>query len=198
MYKQLTKLLLVIAAIGLIVGQGAHISKLKDQRDAARHNVEVLTGEVEVTRTANGELSARCQSLELTQRDFERVMTEDAALIKELKNRNEKLSRLVNTQAETRVEFQTIIRDSIVYVDRILDTLKVVEWKDAPWEFFRATIQGDSMDVTMQHHEEIKLALLLEYKRFLWWKTKVKGCNASATSLNPYTSDITISSISIH
>ena len=190
---------LAFALAFLCIGvQRSAIKKIKKERDSYMRNTEVLLSDIDTFRTRNGELAARVSDLELNKKDFERLMSEDARRINELKARNEELSRMVKTSTSTVVEIVREVRDTIVFHDGRLDTLKHIEWNDAPWESFSATIDSTgTMRATLAHHDEIDVAVLLEYKRFLWWKTKVKGCSVDVVSHNPYTSNLDVSSVCI-
>lgn len=186
---------ILIAIIGI---EGYSISKLKESRDSYKRNTETLLSEVDTFRTANGKLAGKVASLELSNRDFKRLMEEDAKTIKKLKAKNEELDKLVKTGLDTEVKVETIVKDTIIYRDTSFTHLKKIEWSDAPWENVKVDIYDDGVaKLDLRHHDEVDVVVFLEYKKFLWWKVKVKGCNVDVISHNPYTTDINVSSVTI-
>lgn len=190
--------MIAIVLLAVLIGQQAVISNIGKERDAYRRNTETLLGSVDTFRTRNNLLAAKVQNLELRERDFNRLLDEDAKLIRSLKKRNEELDRLVKTTTTTEVRFETVIHDSvIVYKDRI-EPIKRIEWKDEPWMTFNAEIRADSLvNAHISMHDELDVAVMLEYRKFLWWKTKVKGCNVYVVSHSPYTTPYDIKSVSL-
>lgn len=191
-------LCLVCSFIGL-TSLGNRLEKMTNERNAYFRNTEVLLSQIDTFRLKNGQLAAKVADLELKESDFNRLMTDDAKLIKQLKSRNEELDRLVKIYKESEVNVVTLVRDSIVYVDKAEETLQVIEWSDKPWASFKASISNGSIaEVSMSHVDSLDVAVFLDWKKFLWWKTRLKGCNVKVVSKNPYTNDVDVSSISIN
>lgn len=192
----------LVSAIFLLViclcVESFQLSNVIRERNVSLRNTEALICEIDTFRTSNGLLSAKVKELQLSKRDFERLFAEDANEIAYLKKRNEELERIVKTQSETKVEFITEIRDSIVYVKGQLDTLKSLHWEDKPWLSFDGEIAGNNLlKASIMHHDELDVAVFLEWKKFLWFKIRLEGCDVNVVSHNPYTESLSVSSVSI-
>lgn len=186
--------------IGFSVWQNRQLREARAERDSYIRNTETLLGEVETFRAKNGQLVSRVQSLELKESEFERMMAEDARTIKALRRRNEELDRLVKLGTQTEVRFETVVRDSIVYRGyEGAEAIKKIEWSDLPWAAFKAEIgeYDRKVKASMMFHDEVDVIVMLEYKRFLWWNTRVKGASVDVISHSPYVGSIDVSSVSI-
>lgn len=185
-----------LALIGAIAIEGMTISRLKGEKEMYHKDIEILTSDIDTFRTRNNELAAKVQSLELTKKDFERLFEEDARRIRQLKTRNEELEHLVSTHTEAEIRIETIVRDSIVYRDKP-DTIKVIRWENAPWDKVTAEVIGNKAWMDIEHHDELDIAIFMDWKKFLWWKTKLRGVDVDVVSKNPYTASIEVNSITI-
>lgn len=197
LYRILSIFTVVVVLAAVILYQGKALRNTKDLLRRYTSNIETLKGQVDTFRTKNGELAAKVSSLELKEKDFRRIMAEDAASIRSLKKRNEELEHLVQAKVDTKVAIQTVVKDTVIYRDAPVK-LKVIEWSDSPWEHVYAEIMDDNVvRMAIRHHDEVDVAVFLQYRKFLWWKTKVKGCSVDVVSHNPYAADIDVASVRI-
>ena len=188
----MTKIALTIASILLcacvLLGVQAHKGKADAER--YRANTETLLSDVERYRVRDSLSAARVQSLELTVKEFERFRAEDAALIKELKQRNRDLAAVNKAQAQTIIDLWAVPRDTVIIVrDSIRVPAVAIHCGDAWYDFDGWLTEGQFTGV-LKNRDSILLAETVKYHRFLGflWKTnKVDERTLQAVSRNPHT-----------
>lgn len=182
----------LLAAILLFcAGQQRRIKQLAAERDRYAGNTAALLSDVERYRVRDSLNAARVQSLELTVKEYERFRADDAALIKQLKQRNRDLAAVNKTQSQTIIDLRAVPRDTVVLVrDSIITPAVAVHCGDA-WYNFDGLLTKDEFTGKMEHRDSILLVESVRYKRFLWWKTKrVKDRQMDCVSKSPHNSII--------
>lgn len=191
---------LILAAAIAFLWQGRTIEQLKAERDQYKGNTETLLTDVETFRVRDSLSAARVQSLELTIKEFERFRAEDAAIIRELKNRNRDLSQVNETQSQTIIDLLAIPKDTVVIVrDSIQVPAVAVHCGDA-WYDFDGVLTADQFTGTLTNRDSLLLAETVKYKRFLGflWKTRrVQDRQLDVVSRNPHTEIIGVEHITI-
>lgn len=186
---------LILAAVAIVAAlavtcilSGRKIERLTAERDRHEGNAEALLADVERYRVRDSLSAARVQSLELTVKEYERFRAEDAALIKELKQRNRDLSAVNKTQSQTIIDLRAIPRDTVVLVrDSIITPAVAVHCGDA-WFDFDGILTGDQFTGKLTNRDSLLLAETVKYRRFLFWKTrKIKDRELNVVSRNPHT-----------
>lgn len=179
----------ILAVVAIIWGQSARITQLKDERNRYERNTETLLSDVEHYRVRDSLNAARVQSLELTVKEYERYRADDAALIKELKQRNRDLAAVNKTQSQTIIELRAIPRDTVVIRDSVRVPAVSVHCGDA-WFDFDGLLTEKEFTGTLANRDSLVIAESVKYKRFLGflWKTrKVKDRQLDVVSKNPHT-----------
>ena len=178
----------ILAVVAIIWGQSARITQLKDERNRYERNTETLLSDVEHYRVRDSLNAARVQSLELTVKEYERFRADDAALIKELKQRNRDLAAVNKTQSQTIIELRAIPRDTVVIRDSVRVPAVSVHCGDA-WFDFDGLLTEKEFTGKMEHRDSLLLVESVRYKRFLWWKTKrIKDRQLDCVSKSPHNS----------
>ena len=181
---------LILAAAIAFVWQGRTIEQLKAERDRYKGNTETLLTDVETFRVRDSLSAARVQSLELTVKEYERFRADDAALIRELKNKNRDLSQVNETQSQTIIDLLAIPKDTVVIVrDSIRVPAVAVHCGDA-WYDFDGVLTAEQFTGTLMNRDSLLLAETVKYKRFLGflWKTRrVQDRQLDVVSRNPHT-----------
>lgn len=181
---------LILAAAIAFLWQGRTIEQLKAERDRYKGNTETLLTDVETFRVRDSLSAARVQSLELTVKEFERFRAEDAAIIRELKNKNRDLSQVNETQSQTIIDLLAIPKDTVVIVrDSIRVPAVAVHCGDA-WYDFDGVLTAEQFTGTLTNRDSLLLAETVKYKRFLGflWKTRhVQDRQLNVISRNPHT-----------
>lgn len=178
---------------------GRAIRRLKEERDRYASNTEVLMGDVERYRVRDSLSAARVQSLELTVKEFERFRAEDAAMIRDLKQRNRDLSAVNKTQSQTIIELLAVPRDTVIVRDSVQVPAVAVHCGDA-WYDFDGLLTREQFTGRLRNRDSLLVAETVRYRRFLGflWKTrKVEDRQIDVVSKNPHTTIQDIQFISI-
>jgi len=180
----------IFAAAISVVWADRTINRLTAERDKYRNNTETLLSDVETYRVRDSLNAARVQSLELTVKEFERFRADDAALIKELKQRNRDLAAVNKTQSQTIIDLRAIPRDTVVVRDSIPIPAVAVHCGDA-WFDFTGVLTQDDFTGKLEHRDSLLLVETVQYKRFLgflWRTNKVKNRQLDCVSKSPHNS----------
>lgn len=178
----------ILTVVTVIWGQSARITRLTDERNRYERNTETLLSDVEHYRVRDSLNAARVQSLELTVEEYERFRADDAALIKELQQRNRDLAAVNKTQSQTIIDLRAIPRDTVVIRDSVRVPAVAVHCGDA-WYNFDGLLTEDEFTGKMEHRDSLLLVESVRYKRFLWWKTKrIKDRQLDCVSKSPHNS----------
>lgn len=190
MRRRLIVAAVMAAVLVVIVLQCLSVSRIKSERNRYERNTESLLLNVEQYKIRDSLHAARVQSLELTVKEFERFRADDAALIKELKQRNRDLAAVNKTQSQTIIDLRAIPRDTVVVRDSVQVPAVAVHCGDA-WFDFDGILTKDEFTGKMEHRDSLLLVESVRYKRFLWWKTKrVKDRKLDCVSKSPHNSII--------
>lgn len=180
----------ILAATIAVIWADRTIDRLTAERDRYKGNTETLLSDVEHYRVRDSLNAARVQSLELTVKEYERFRADDAALIKELKQRNRDLAAVNKTQSQTIIDLRAISRDTVVLVrDSIITPAVAVHCGDA-WFDFDGILTADQFTGKLTNRDSLLLAETVKYRRFLGflWKTrKVEDRQLDVVSKNPHT-----------
>lgn len=179
----------IVAALA-IVWAGCKIKRLTDERDRYAGNTAALLSDVERYRVRDSLSAARVQSLELTVKEFERFRAEDAALIKELKQRNRDLAAVNTAQSQTIIDLRATPVDTVILVrDSIVTPAVAVHCGDA-WFDFDGYLTDKEFSGTLRNRDSLLLAETIKYRRFLgflWRTNKIDERTLQAVSRNPHT-----------
>lgn len=180
----------IFAALLVFAGfQQNAIDNLKQERNRYERNTESLLLDVTQYKIRDSLNAAKVGALELTIKEYKRFRADDAALIKELKQRNRDLAAVNKTQSQTIIELQAVPRDTVVLVrDSVRVPAVEVHCGDA-WYNFDGILTKDEFTGKMEHRDSLLLVESIRYKRFLWWKTKrIKDCQLDCVSKSPHNS----------
>ena len=180
----------ILAATIAVIWADRTIDRLTAERDRYKGNTETLLSDVEKYRVRDSLNAARVQSLELTVKEYERFRADDAALIKQLKQRNRDLAAVNKTQSQTIIDLRAIPKDTVVLVrDSIITPAVAVHCGDA-WFDFDGILTADQFTGKLTNRDSLLLAETVKYKRFLGflWKTRrVRDRQLDVVSKNPHT-----------
>ena len=179
----------ILAAALAVIWADKKIGRLTAQRDKYRNNTETLLADMEMYRVRDSLHAARVQSLELTIKEYERFRADDAALIKQLKQRNRDLTAVNKTQSQTIIDLRAVPRDTVVVRDSVRVPAVAVHCGDA-WFDFDGILTPDQFTGKLTNRDSLLLAETVKYKRFLGflWKTRnIEDRQLDVVSKNPHT-----------
>lgn len=190
-YIIIAAIALAVAAVVTIWVQRSRINQLTRERDKYRTNTETLLQDVSRYQTKDSLNAAKVGVLELKLSEFERYRASDAELIKTLQTKNRELEAVTTAQMETITKLRGTVRDSLVYVDRVVvDTLRCITAADKWFSFDGCVNRKNEFTGTFINRDSILIVATVQYKRFLnfLWKTnKVKNREIDIISKNPHT-----------
>ena len=189
---------IVVAAIAFMV-MGVIIHNLSQEKARYERNTEALMQGIEQYKVRDSLNAARVQTLELTVRDFERLRSEDAQLIKEMQVKTRNLASVNKTQAETIIRLSAIPRDTVLIRDSIKTPAVAVHCGDY-WYDFEGVLARDEFTGKLRNRDSLVLVESVEYKRFLGflWRTKqIKRKSMDVMSRNPHTTIIGVEYLQI-
>lgn len=190
MKKYLFMAAVAIVAALAVIWADRKIERLTAERDRYAGNTAALLSDIERYRVRDSLNAARVQSFELTIKEYERFRAHDAALIKQLKQRNRDLAAVNKTQSQTIIDLRAIPKDTVVLIrDSIITPAVAVHCGDA-WFDFDGILTADKFTGTLKNRDSLLLAETVKYRRFLGflWKTrKVEDRQLDVVSKNPHT-----------
>jgi len=188
--------LIVLMSIQIVV-QDRKIERLTDDVERYRNNTETLLSDVQTYKVRDSLNAAKVQSLELTQKEFEKYRADDAALIRELKAKNRDLTAVNDAQAQTIIDLRAVPKDTVVIRDSIPIPAVSVKCGDE-WYDFRGLLTESEFTGTLENRESLLLSETVRYKKFLFWKTKkILDRETEVVSRNPHTKIVNVESIVI-
>ena len=179
---------LVLALIGTLFIQHNRITHLKEEKVKYEHNVNVLMGDIETYQTKDSLNVARIESLELNMKEMKKFRSEDLRIIENLRMKNRDLSALTKSYLATITHLKDhtprdtlIIRDSVEVPAKSIDIC--TEWVDLKGIYTDSVFEG-----TITSRDSLLIVESVQFKKFLWWKTKkIKNRYFDVTSMNPHT-----------
>lgn len=185
--KFLASIVASLAVVFLINGA----LKLQEENKRLTNNQAVLLDSMQTYKVADSLNVAKINVLELSLSDYKKYREEDAALIKKLKA--DKLSATTSINTTTTTDIKTIVKDSIVYKDRIvpIDTVKQINY-DSKWTSVHGYLANDTINLNIVNREELLIAESFVKKRFIGiklpiWLFGYKTKSVDVVSKNPNT-----------
>lgn len=182
-------IVLLINAILLFAGVW-RISSLERERDRYKGSTAALLSDAKLYRFRDSLSAARVESLELTMKEYERFRGEDAALIKQLKQRNRDLAAVNKTQSQTIIDLRAVPRDTLIIRDSVRVPAVAVHCGDA-WFDFDGLLSENEFTGKLEHRDSLLLVESVKYRRFLGflWKTKkIEDRQLDCVSKSPHNS----------
>lgn len=180
---------IVIILIIIIFLQFGRINTLKSDRDLYRQNMNSALTECVTWKTKDSISVAKNNTLTLRIAELEKYRKSDLKTIESLKKKNEDLDNLIKNTSNTEIKVVTEVRDSIVYVDSLYNTVRVFNWADN-WAKVTGEIYKNEVAINISNKDSLFISAVTVHKRFLGflWKTKkIKEQNVYAISKNPHT-----------
>lgn len=151
------------------------------------NNQQVLTSKIAHHKTKDSLNAATVQTMRMTAAEYKSAYQKEADRAKSLGIDNKRLTAAAHVAAHTETVVKTVFRDSLIYVDGKIDTLRCLKYSDR-WTSLNGYVGKDSSFVgKINSREELDLYLHVVPKRFLFIKYGVRQVNASAVSGNPNT-----------
>lgn len=151
------------------------------------NQASLLTGMLEY-KTKDSLNGVKITGLELTEKEFRNYETDLLDSLKKLNIKLKRLEQYTQVKTETKVEFKTVLKDSLVFMpgkDSII-TIKCLEYKD-PWIDFSGCYDADTLSAKIVIPLNIDIIAHRVPKQFLFFRYGVKSVDIDIISSNPYT-----------
>lgn len=186
MNKYLCIACIVLAVI--VAALGGVINSLRNEKNRLAGNQEALMEDIRFYQDEAGRQAASVQSLELTKAELEAHNEEMVQVIRDLNVKLRRVEAAAKAATETKIEVQTVIKDSVVVRDSFrLERLPAIKWQD-PWVKVEGLINRDST-VSLSIHSVDTLYQVVHRVPNEWWffKWGTKAIRQEITSSNPHT-----------
>lgn len=163
--------------------------RIAAERDRYVRNTDALMMDIETYKVNDSLNAAKCQSLELTIKEFQKYRAKDAALIKQLKTKNRDLEAVMTSQTQTILDLKATPKDTVIIRDSVKVGAKVLHCGDE-WYDFDGLLTEKEFTGNVIMRDSLLVAETVKYKRFLGflWKTKqIKDREMDVISKNPHT-----------
>lgn len=160
--------------------------KLTRENERLTANNTALMDRANYYETEAGKSAASVQKLELTYSELERNYQDVCQTADDLNIKVKRLQAAAKTATQTEIKVVTEIRDSIVYRDGSLDSLKVLRWQD-PWVSVAGEIRGRDVELDVVSCDTIKQIIHRVPKKFWFIKWGCKAIRQEVVSTNPHT-----------
>ena len=182
------KILLIITVILLITVTclSFWIKNERTERKRFEQNQTSLLSSVEYYKTEAGNSAASVQRLELSKSEIEKHCEDLTRTISDLNIKVKRMQSASSTTTKTEVKIETIIKDSVVIRDNIVDTLQCIEYAD-PWLSVDGCIDKDSFSGAITNVDTIVQIVHRIPKKFWFIRYGTKAIRQEVVSKNPHT-----------
>lgn len=178
---------MLIGGLCLIVlslwGTNRNLSK---ENDRLQSNNDALMEEVVIYMDAADRSAASVQMLELKKSELEKNYQDVCQRAKDLGLQVKRLQAASKTETQTEIPIQTVVKDSIIYRNGVLDSLKRIEWRD-PWVSVEGTLKRDSLDLNVTSVDTLYQFIHRVPHKFWFIKWGCKAIRQEITTSNPHT-----------
>ncbi len=186
------KLALVTLLLGAVAVLSCVVKNQHQEIGRLSGNQTALLDSVKHYRTESDRNAASVRVLELTKRELEENCTGLTEQVKDLGIKLRRAEAVAQTATRTALEFQSQVRDSIIYVvdstatRHYLDSLKLLEWKD-PWVSFHGELRGDNLTAKIESVDTLTTVLHRVPRKCFLFRWKKDEYRVEVVSSNPHT-----------
>lgn len=159
---------------------------LRTDNDRLTANQTALMQKANYYKTEAGKSVACVQKLELSYSDLKDNYKRVCQTSDELGVKVKRLQSAMTTATETDVKVVTQIRDSIVYHNGGVDTVKAFTWHDA-WVNILGELKGRDVSFNVVSRDTLIQIVHRVPKKFLFFRWGCKAVRQEVTSTNPHT-----------
>ena len=175
----------ILSLTGICFIKCEQLKKTKAERDIYQNNTKVLIKDIEFYKTKDSLNVLSVENLEIKLSEYRQYREDDFRLIESLKVDNKRLERITTSQIETKYEFNTIVKDSTVYRDRI-DTLRCISINEK-WFDLTGCIDNNNFSGNFTNRDSLLYVEHIVPKKFWFVKWGIKERKQDIVSKNPYT-----------
>lgn len=176
----------IVALASAILYLWTQNQTLTTENERLTANTTSLMSKAEYYETEAGKSAASVQRLELTNSELKENYAEVCKRADELGVKVKRLQSAATTATQTEVKIITQVRDSIVYRDGVLDSLKLIEWRD-PWVSVNGELRDRDVNLNVVSNDTIFQVVHRVPKKFWFIKYGTKAIRQEVMSSNPHT-----------
>lgn len=159
---------------------------LQTDNDRLKGNQTALLKKATYYETEAGKSAASVQKLELSYSELKDNYQQVCQTADELGVKVKRLQAAATTATKTEVRVVTEVRDSIVYLNGAVDSLKVFNWHDA-WVSVVGELKGRDVSLNVASQDTIIQIVHRVPKKFLFFRWGCKAIRQEIVSSNPHT-----------
>lgn len=163
-----------------------HNKTLRADNDRLTANQTALMQKASYYKTKAGKSAASVQKLELSNSELKANYKQVCQTAEELGVKVKRLQSAMTTATKTEVKVNTQVRDSIVYRNGAVDTLKAFSWHDA-WVNILGELKGRDVSLNVVSQDTLIQIVHRVPKRFLFFRWGCKAIRQEVISTNPHT-----------
>jgi hypothetical protein len=182
------KIIIILLTFGTIFTLGTIVYKQNKKIVNLKQNTNYITKEATRYKIKDSLNVLSIQQLNLSIRQVKKSETRLYDVIDDLKVDKRRIQAIVSSQKQTIYNFRSVVRDSIVYVDKIaIDTIRCTEYHDKWLDFSSCTNKNDEAMTEIVSRDSLIYIEHIIPKRFLFIKWGIKERKQEIVSLNPHT-----------
>lgn len=178
---------LAVLALAVFSGvQQYRLGVVKEEKDRLAGNQAALLSKVAYFRTADSLSAANVERLVLTRDELKQANSGLVGTIEEMGIKLKRVEAAIIAGTKTDYQFQAPVRDSIVYRDRMPDSLKCVEYRNRYLSFVGCINAWGMFAGNIASYDT--LVPIIERVPKKWWFIRygTKGVRLQVVSKNPY------------
>lgn len=176
----------LITAIAALVVVSIGLRNAMQEKDRYKANQAALLSDVEYYKTENDKNVAAVDKLTLTVDELRRSYSDVCRTADDLNIKLKRIQSASTTSTQTDVKIVTVVKDSVVYRDGMLDSLLIFKWRD-PWVDISGEIRRDSVDIGIHSTDTLVQIVHRVPHKFWFIKWGTKAIRQEVVSTNPHT-----------
>lgn len=176
----------IIALLGAVICLSYALDQSYKDKKRYQSNQQALMDKVEYYKTESGRNAASVQALTLTNKELKENYDNVVRAAKDMDISLKRAKSVSTTATETRLQVKTVVRDSIVLRDSIIQKTRMFLWKD-PWCSIFGEINKDSVALDVQSVDTLVQIVHKVPHKFWFIKWGCKAIRQEIMSTNPHT-----------
>lgn len=189
MYARVKRLIPILIVAIILATSIFSAYYFRNENKMLKSNQETLLDTIKSFKVSDSLNAVTTNSLMLSLKQYKKYHADDAALIKQLKGKQPE--SVAKTELRTENNIKVKLKDTIIYKDKYVDTLKTILYNDK-WSHVSGFIANDTVSLSIANNEELLITESLQKKKFLffWLPVSIFGYKQKALTViskNPNT-----------
>lgn len=189
MYARVKRLIPILIVAIILATSIFSAYYFRNENKMLKSNQETLLDTIKSFKVSDSLNAVTTNSLMLSLKQYKKYHADDAALIKQLKGKQPE--SVAKTELRTENNIKVKLKDTIIYKDKYVDTLKTILYNDK-WSHVSGFIANGTVSLSIANNEELLITESLQKKKFLffWLPVSIFGYKQKALTViskNPNT-----------